>query len=35
VTEYSTPDGLYLFCTINSGPTYRPYIEALHARPLA
>jgi 7,8-dihydro-6-hydroxymethylpterin dimethyltransferase len=35
VIQYSTPDGLYPFCTINSGPTYRPYIEALHARPLA
>jgi hypothetical protein len=35
VIQYSTPDGLYPFCTINSGPVYRPYIEALHARPLA
>jgi len=35
VIQYSTPDGLYPFCTINSGPIYRPYIEALHARPLA
>jgi uncharacterized radical SAM superfamily Fe-S cluster-containing enzyme len=34
VILYSTPDGLYPFCTINSGPTYRPYIEAMHARPL-
>ena len=34
VIQYSTPDGLYPFCTINSGPVYRPYIEALHARPL-
>ena len=35
VSRYSTSDGLYPFCTINSGPTCRPYIEALHARPLA
>jgi MoaA/NifB/PqqE/SkfB family radical SAM enzyme len=35
VIQYSTPDGLYRFCTIDSGPTYRPYIEALRARPLA
>jgi uncharacterized radical SAM superfamily Fe-S cluster-containing enzyme len=35
VIQYSTPDGLYPFCTINSGPTYRPYVEALRARPLA
>ncbi len=35
VIQYSTPDGIYPFCTINSGPTYRPYIEALQARPLA
>jgi len=35
VIQYSTPDGIYPFCTINSGPTYRAYIEALHARPLA
>jgi uncharacterized radical SAM superfamily Fe-S cluster-containing enzyme len=35
VIQYSTPDGIYPFCTINCGPTYRPYIEAMHARPLA
>jgi uncharacterized radical SAM superfamily Fe-S cluster-containing enzyme len=35
VIQYSTPDGIYPFCTINSGPSYRPYIEARHARPLA
>jgi hypothetical protein len=23
---------MYPFCTINAGPTYRPYIEAMHAR---
>jgi uncharacterized radical SAM superfamily Fe-S cluster-containing enzyme len=31
---YSTPDGVYPFCTINCGPQYRPYIEAMYARPL-
>jgi uncharacterized radical SAM superfamily Fe-S cluster-containing enzyme len=35
VIQYSTPEGIYPFCTINCGPTYRPYIEAMHARPLA
>lgn len=29
---YSTPDGIYPFCTINGGPTYRPFIEKLSAR---
>jgi len=31
---YSTVDGMYPFCTINCGPVYRPYIEAMYARPL-
>jgi uncharacterized radical SAM superfamily Fe-S cluster-containing enzyme len=31
VIQYSTPDGLYPFCTINGGPTYRPYIEQMIA----
>jgi uncharacterized radical SAM superfamily Fe-S cluster-containing enzyme len=35
VIQYSTPDGIYPFCTINCGPSYRPFIEAMHARPLA
>jgi len=35
VIQYSTPDGIYPFCTINCGPTYRPFIEARNARPLA
>jgi len=35
VILYSTPDGMYPFCTINGGPTYRPYIERMIARPLA
>jgi hypothetical protein len=29
VIHYSTPDGLYPFCTYNGGPTYRPYVEAM------
>lgn len=29
VIHYSTADGLYPFCTYNSGPTYRPFIEAM------
>jgi uncharacterized radical SAM superfamily Fe-S cluster-containing enzyme len=35
VIQYSPPDGVYPFCTLNCGPTYRPYIEAMHSRPLA
>jgi uncharacterized radical SAM superfamily Fe-S cluster-containing enzyme len=31
VIQYSTPDGIYPFCTINGGPTYRPFIERIHA----
>jgi 7,8-dihydro-6-hydroxymethylpterin dimethyltransferase len=27
---YSTVDGVYPFCAINSGPTYRPFIEAMY-----
>ena len=34
VILYSTPDGMYPFCTINCGPTYRPYIENMIAQPL-
>ncbi len=34
VILYSTPDGIYPFCTINAGPTFRPYIEKMIARPL-
>ena len=33
VILYSTPDGMYPFCTINGGPTYRPLIEKMYARP--
>jgi 7,8-dihydro-6-hydroxymethylpterin dimethyltransferase len=35
VILYSTADGIYPFCTINGGPTYRPYLEKMYARPLA
>jgi uncharacterized radical SAM superfamily Fe-S cluster-containing enzyme len=31
VIQYSTPDGLYPFCTINGGPTYRPLIEQMYS----
>jgi uncharacterized radical SAM superfamily Fe-S cluster-containing enzyme len=34
VILYSTPDGIYPFCTINGGPTYRPYLEQMIAQPL-
>ena len=33
VILYSTPDGIYPFCTINGGPTYRPYLEKMIAQP--
>lgn len=33
VILYSTPDGIYPFCTINGGPEYRPYIEKMIAIP--
>ncbi len=32
---YSTPDGVYPFCTVNGGPTYRPYLEQMIARPFS
>jgi len=31
VILYSTPDGVYPFCTINGGPEYRPFIERMLA----
>ncbi len=34
VILYGTPDGVYPFCTLNCGPTYRPYIEKMYAQPL-
>jgi uncharacterized radical SAM superfamily Fe-S cluster-containing enzyme len=30
VIQYSTPDGIYPFCTINGGPEYRPFLERMH-----
>ena len=35
VILYSTPDGVYPFCTINGGPEYRSLIERAYARPTA
>ena len=32
VILYSTPDGIYPFCTINGGPEYRPFLERMIAR---
>ncbi|MFA5866026.1 MAG: radical SAM protein [Phycisphaerae bacterium] len=32
VIHYSTPEGIFPFCTYNCGPSYRPYIEKMHAR---
>ena len=32
VILYSTIDGVYPFCTINGGPTYRPLLEKMHAQ---
>ncbi len=32
VIQYSTPDGIYPFCTINGGPEYRPFIERVIAQ---
>lgn len=32
---YSTADGIYPFCTINGGPTYRPYLEQMCAQAAA
>lgn len=34
VIQYSTVDGIYPFCTINAGPTYRPYLERMYSAPL-
>ncbi|MHC4089291.1 MAG: tetraether lipid synthase Tes [Planctomycetota bacterium] len=31
VIQYSTPDGIYPFCTVNGGPTYRPFIEHMYS----
>ena len=34
VIQYSTVDGIYPFCTINAGPTYRPYLERMYSATL-
>jgi hypothetical protein len=31
VIQYSTPDGIYPFCSLNCGPIYRPFIERIGA----
>ena len=31
VIQYSTPDGIYPFCSLNCGPVYRPFIERMTA----
>jgi len=33
VILYSTPDGIYPFCTYNGGPAFREYIERAHSTP--
>ena len=35
VILYSTPDGIYPFCTLNGGPEYRPFIERMLAESAA
>jgi hypothetical protein len=32
VIHYSTPEGVFPFCTYNCGPTYREFVERMHAR---
>ncbi|NLX03868.1 MAG: radical SAM protein [Phycisphaerae bacterium] len=32
VIHYSTPEGIFPFCTYNCGPNYRPLVEKMHAR---
>jgi len=32
VILYSSVDGVYPFCTINGGPSFRPYLERMYAR---
>jgi uncharacterized radical SAM superfamily Fe-S cluster-containing enzyme len=31
VIHYSTPAGVFPFCTYNSGPCYRDFVERTHA----
>jgi len=33
VIHYSTPEGIFPFCTYNCGPMYRPFVEKMHSRP--
>ena len=32
VIHYSTPEGQIPVCAYNCGPTYRPFIEKMHAK---
>ncbi|NLE28957.1 MAG: radical SAM protein [Phycisphaerae bacterium] len=32
VIHYSTPEGIFPFCTYNCGPSFRPFVEKMHAR---
>lgn len=32
VIHYSTPEGMFPFCTYNCGPTYRQFVERAHGR---
>jgi uncharacterized radical SAM superfamily Fe-S cluster-containing enzyme len=32
VIQYSTPEGIFPFCTYNCGPSFRPFIEKMYAK---
>ncbi len=32
VIQYSTPEGIFPFCTYNCGPSYREFVERMHAK---
>ncbi len=32
VIQYSTPEGIFPFCTYNCGPIFRPFVEQMHAK---
>jgi 7,8-dihydro-6-hydroxymethylpterin dimethyltransferase len=34
VILYSTPDGIFPFCSYNCGPSYRRFVEKAHSRPV-
>ncbi len=34
VIHYSTPEGVFPFCSYNSGPCFRDFVEKAHSRPL-